>query len=492
VHTQTGDDRAEQGDDDMTEWWRNTAVEITAAIKDKKTSAEEVMTSHLARVDAVNGKLNAITVRLDDEALAGARAADAAQAAGEPLGSLHGVPVTIKENVDQKGFATTNGVEAFVDVVASDDSPVVANLRKAGAIPMGRTNTPEFSLRYFTDNTLRGQTLNPWNKGITPGGSSGGASSACASGMGPIAHGNDLGGSIRYPAYACGLVGIRPTMGRVPAFNPTQTEERPPTIQLMSVQGPHTRTVADCRLALAAMAARDPRDPWWVPAPLEGPAMHATPRAAICPDPGGLGVAPEVREAVMKAGDTLSDAGYQVTEIDLPDIMNAARNWMALLMAEVSELMEPSIRKYGSHKINRVLDNYQEGLDAFYGNERPGEDRAAYMKGIAQRAGDLRDWSLLMEDHGVIVGPVSAEPPFPQNDDEVSGARTTEIFMANRLTYAMNLLGLPSVAVPTGVNDTVPMGVQIIAPRYREDMALDAAQAVEKVTGIMTPIDPAW
>jgi amidase len=194
----------------------------------------------------------------------------------------------------------------------------------------------------------------------------------------------------------------------------------------------------------------------------------------------------------MKAGDTLSDAGYQVTEIDLPDIMNAARNWMALLMAEVSELMEPSIRKYGSHKINRVLDNYQEGLDAFYGNERPGEDRAAYMKGIAQRAGDLRDWSLLMEDHGVIVGPVSAEPPFPQNDDEVSGARTTEIFMANRLTYAMNLLGLPSVAVPTGVNDTVPMGVQIIAPRYREDMALDAAQAVEKVTGIMTPIDPAW
>lgn len=476
----------------MTEWWRRTAVEITAAIKSKQTSAEEVMSSHLARVDAVNGKLSAITVRLDDEAMVGARAADAAQAAGEPLGALHGVPVTIKENVDQKGFATTNGVEAFVEMVAEDDSPVVANLRKAGAIPMGRTNTPEFSLRYFTDNTLRGQTLNPWNKGITPGGSSGGASSACASGMGAIAHGNDLGGSIRYPAYACGLVGIRPTIGRVPAFNPTQTEERPPTIQLMSVQGPHTRTVADCRIALAAMAARDPRDPWWVPAPLEGPALHATPRAAICPDPGGLGVAPEVREAVMKAGDALSNAGYQVTEIDLPDIMNAARNWMALLMAEVAELMEPAIRSYGSHKINRVLDNYQEGLDAFYGNERPGEDRVAYMKGIAQRAGDLRDWSMLMEDHGVIVGPVSAEPPFPQNDDETSGARTAEIFTANRLTYAMNLLGLPSVAVPTGVNNTVPMGVQIIAPRYREDMALDAAQAVEDATGIMTPIDPAW
>jgi amidase len=476
----------------MTEWWRKTAVEIAAAIKEKKASAEEVMTSHLARVDAVNDRLNAITVRLDAEALADARAADAAQAAGEPLGPLHGVPVTIKENVDQKGHATTNGVEAFAEMIAQEDSPVVANLRRAGAIPMGRTNTPEFSLRYFTDNVLRGQTLNPWNKAITPGGSSGGASAACASGMGAIAHGNDLGGSIRYPAYACGLVGIRPTFGRVPAFNPSQTEERPPTIQLMSVQGPHTRTVADCRIALAAMAARDPRDPWWVPAPLEGPKMHDTPRAAICPDPGGLGVAPEVREAVMKAGDALSNAGYAVTEIELPDLMAAAKNWMALLMAEVSELMEPSIRKYGSHKINRVLDNYQEGLDVFYGNERPGDDRASYMRGIAQRAGDLRAWSLLMEDHGVIVGPVSAEPPFPQNDDETSGARAAEIFTANRLTYAMNLLGLPSVAVPTGVNGSVPMGVQIIAPRYREDMALEAAQAVEQATGVLTPIDPAW
>jgi len=142
VQGQTGDDPAEQGDDDMTEWWLKTAVEITAAIKSKQTSAEEVMSSHLARVDAVNGKLNAITVRLDDEAMAGARAADAAQASGEPLGSLHGVPVTIKENVDQKGFATTNGVEAFVEMVAEDDSPVVANLRKAGTRPMvGRMPT---------------------------------------------------------------------------------------------------------------------------------------------------------------------------------------------------------------------------------------------------------------------------------------------------------------------------------------------------------------
>ena len=204
----------------MTEWWRKSAGDLASAIASKKVSAEEVMESHLERVDQVNGKLNAITVRLDEEARAGARAADAAVAAGEPLGPLHGVPVTIKENVDQKGYATTNGVEAFVEMVADDDSPVVANLRKAGAIPMGRTNTPEFSLRYFTDNTLRGLTHNPWSKDLTPGGSSGGASAAVASGMGSIGHGNDLGGSVRYPAYACGIVGIRPSMGRVPAYNP--------------------------------------------------------------------------------------------------------------------------------------------------------------------------------------------------------------------------------------------------------------------------------
>ena len=476
----------------MTEWWRKTAGDIAEAIRTKQVSAEEVMESHIARTDQVNAKLNAITVRLDDEARALARAADQAVAKGGKLGPLHGVPVTIKENVDQKGFATTNGVEAFADMVAPDDAPVVANLRKAGAIPFGRTNTPEFSLRYFTDNVLRGQTFNPWNREVTPGGSSGGAGAAVASGMGSIGHGNDLGGSVRYPAYACGIVGIRPTLGRVPAFNPTQTEERPPTIQLMSVQGPHCRTVADTRLALAAMAGRDPRDPWWVPAPLESAAPHTPPRAAICPDPGGIGVDKTVADAVRRAGDALASAGYEVAEIDTPRIMEAAELWMSLIMAEIKVLMEPAIRKYGSHKINRVLDLYYEGLPAFYGNRKPSDDLETYMRGIAARAGLVRDWTSFLEDHGVLVGPVSAEPPFKVGDDEISGARSAEIWRANRLTVAMNLMGLPSVAVPTEPVGGVPRGVQIVAQRYREDMALDAAQAVEDACGVATPIDPAW
>ena len=476
----------------MTEWWRRTAVEIARAIRNKDISAAEVMESHLGRVDQVNGKLNAITVRLDDEARAGARAADEAVVRGETLGPLHGVPVTIKENVDQKGFATTNGVEAFADLIAEDDAPVVANLRKAGAIPFGRTNTPEFSLRYFTDNTLRGQTFNPWDKDMTPGGSSGGAGAAVASGMGAIGHGNDLGGSVRYPAYACGIVGIRPTFGRVPAFNPTQAEERPPTIQLMSVQGPHCRNVADTRLALAAMSQRDPRDPWWVPAPLQDAAPHSPPRAAICTDPGGIGVDKLVADAVRKAGDALANAGYEVKEVDGPDIMFAARLWMQLLMADAGIFMEPAIRKHGSEKINRVYDLYLECQPAFFGNDRPDESLEGYLRALAARGGVVRDWTLFLEDHGVFVGPVSAEPPFRVGDDETSAERTAEIWRANRLTYGMNLTGLPSVAVPTGPVDGVPTGVQIIAQRYREDMALDAAQVVEDACGVATPIDPVW
>jgi len=476
----------------MTEWWRKTAVEIAAAIKGGETSAEEVMAAHLKRVDEVNGQLNAITVRHDDEAMAEAKAADAKQAAGEELGPLHGVPVTIKENVDQQGYATTNGVEAFTEMVADEDAPVVANLRKAGAIPMGRTNTPEFSLRYFTDNVLRGLTYNPWKKDITSGGSSGGAAAAVAAGMGAIGHGNDLGGSVRYPAYCNNICGIRPTLGRVPAYNPTQTDERPPTIQLMSVQGPHCRTVADTRVALAAMAQRDPRDPWWVPAPLEGAGPGGPKRAAICPDPGGVGVEPVVADAVRKAGDALSNAGYEVVEKDGPDVMAAAQLWMQLLMAETKILMEPAIRKYGSHKINNVLDLYQAGLPEFYGNDAPDESLEGYMRGIAARAAVVRDWTLFLEEHGVFVGPVSGEPPFPTGADEESASRSAAIWRANRLTLTMNLTGLPSAAVPTGPVDGMPMGVQIVAQRYREDMALDAAQAVEDHCGVATPIDPQW
>ena len=223
--------------------WRLSATEMVERVARRDVSSTELTQSCLQRLEDVNPRINAIVDVLADSALHAASQADAAIARREPVGPLHGVPVTVKINVDMAGYATTNGVSAFKDLVASEDSPVVANLRKAGAIVIGRSNAPAFSYRWFTDNDLHGRTLNPWNSQLTPGGSSGGASAAVAAGIGAIAHGNDLGGSIRYPAYACGVAGLRPSAGRVPAYNPTQVKDRTLAVQLASVQGPLARTV---------------------------------------------------------------------------------------------------------------------------------------------------------------------------------------------------------------------------------------------------------
>jgi amidase len=180
------------------------------------------------------------------------------------------VPITTKINVDQAGFATTNGIHAQQDLVAKADNPVVASLRQAGAVLLGRTNAPAFSYRWFTSNLLHGATRNPRDPALTPGGSSGGAAAAVAAGIGAIAHGTDIAGSVRFPAFACGVHGLRPSFGRIAAYN-ASSPERTIGAQLMAVSGPIARTIADLRLALSTMAAPSLLDPWWVPAPLEGP-----------------------------------------------------------------------------------------------------------------------------------------------------------------------------------------------------------------------------
>eukprot|EP01031_Cornospumella_fuschlensis_P005566 gene5566-6925_t len=218
----------------MTDLWRLDATEVARRVHAKEVSAREVTLSALARLDAVNPKLNAVIQFMPEEALAAADAVDAQIARGEEPGMLAGVPVTIKVNTDQVGFATTNGLKIQANAVAKEDNPLVSNFRKAGAVIIGRTNTPAFSLRWFTSNDLHGATFNPRDKGLTPGGSSGGAASATAAGIGAIGHGTDIGGSIRYPAYACGIHGLRPTLGRIPAWNPG-LPERDIGPQLMAV-----------------------------------------------------------------------------------------------------------------------------------------------------------------------------------------------------------------------------------------------------------------
>ncbi|MDP6689343.1 MAG: amidase family protein [Alphaproteobacteria bacterium] len=458
--------------------WQWSATETAAAIRDGKITAQEAVEAALQRMAESNEAVNAVTVDLSDDARRAARRADGIVGSGVALGPLHGVPITIKENVDQIGQATTNGVPAFAEVVADTDSPVVANLRKAGAIIIGRTNTPEFSLRWFTDNPLRGLTKNPWDDGITPGGSSGGAAAAVALGIGAIAHGNDLGGSLRYPAYACGLATIRPSFGRVPAYNPTGAEERPPTLQLMSVQGPIAREVRDVRLALGVMAQRDARDPWWVPAPLDGPRLATPIKVAVCKTPAGIACHEAVARAIDQAADNLANAGYAVEAKDPPLMAEIAESWRTLLFTDTKVMSEAAMRQYGSKDIMQVLGDYLAASNV--------RDLDGYIRALADRTRLLRAWSEFMEDYPLVLAPVSQVPPFPQLEDLQGPDRVKQMLDEQSMLYGINLLGLPSAAVPTGLHEGVPMGVQIIGPRLREDLCLDAAEAVERSTGILS------
>ena len=235
--------------------WQLSACDIVQGIRNKTFSCEEVMRSVVQRIADRNGSINAIVYDYSDEAVAQAQEADRARSSGSVVGSLHGVPVTIKSNIDVKGQPTPNGVPTYKNVIATDDSPVVRNLKNAGAIIVGRTNTPEFSMRLTTDNPLNGRTYNPWHENACPGGSSGGASAAAAAGFGPIHHGNDIGGSLRYPASFCGLATVKPSFGRIANFVPSaMPPERGMLAQLMAVQGAICRQVCDVRLATQVLS----------------------------------------------------------------------------------------------------------------------------------------------------------------------------------------------------------------------------------------------
>jgi amidase len=459
--------------------WQWSAVETARAIAAREVSAEEVTAAALARKAQANPAINAVVVDLSEQAMAAARAADRAQAAGRPLGPLHGVPVTVKINVDVEGQANSNGVTAQANLIAPSDSPVPANFRKAGAIVIGLTNTPEFSLRAFTDNPLHGQTWNPWDKAITCGGSSGGAAASIAAGIATVAHGNDIGGSLRWPAACCGVNTIKPTLGRIPAYNESAAVERPPMAQLMSVQGPIARSVADVRLALAALAQRDVRDPWWVPAPLEGP--PAPKKVALAKLPADLDVDPEVVGLVRRAADHLAAAGYDVVEAEVPDVTDTFQLWCDLISTEIAAVQRDAMVSMGSPPFVGALDGILHMATIL--------DLPGYMQGVARRARVLREWLRFLESYPVILAPVSVQPT-PAYDADLKGDAAVARFFRNDLRFvgAISVLGLPVATTPAGLTAKGhPVGVQLIASRYREDLALAAAAAIEARVGALTP-----
>jgi amidase len=458
--------------------WQWSAVETAAAIKAGRISSEEVVGAHVARLREANPAINAVVVDLSDQALSAARAADAAQARGDELPPLHGVPITLKINIDVEGQANSNGVVALKDHIAPGDSPVTANFKKAGAVLLGMTNTPEFSLRGFTDNPLHGLTLNPWDPAITCGGSSGGAGASVVSGIGTIAHGNDIGGSLRGPAFCNGVSTIKSTQGRVPAFNPSAAVERPVMAQLMSTQGPLAREVADVRLALQVMAQRDVRDTWQVPAPLIGPPIAGPIKVAVANIPGDMDTDPRLMGLIDQAAGYLADAGYDVHAVETPDISAAFQLWADLISSEIEILQAGQMREMGSPDFVRALDGILHMATIL--------DREGYMKALALRARIIREWLIFLEDWPLILTPVSVKPPWAVNADLGGDAKVREIFHNDfRFTSALSVLGLPCAATPVGLVGGHPVGCQIIGQRFREDLCLDAAAAIEARVGIL-------
>lgn len=464
----------------MTELWRLSATELAAAIRARSVSARDAASAALARLAAVNPRINAVIDHRPEEVLRQADDIDRRIAAGVDVGALAGVPVTVKVNVDQAGFATTNGVRLQKDLIAKTNSPVVDAFIKAGAVILGRTNTPAFSYRWFTDNQLHGRTFNPRNRDITPGGSSGGAAAAVTVGIGHIAHGTDIAGSIRYPAYACGVHGIRPTLGRVAAFN-ASTGDRPPGPQLTAVSGPIARTIADLRVALTALAAPDLRDPWWVPAPMRGPS--APKRVAMCLAPNGLSVSGEVVAALKDSAARLRDAGWTVDEIaDTPPLKEAAALQIKLWMGDGYDKMLAAAVEEGDPGALAALRGQVDAVR--------GLDLAGLSSILLRRATFLRQWQQFFEDYPLLLIPVSGEPPFAQDLDRRDAASYARVWAAQMSQVGLPFMGLPGLTVSTGMNGNVPIGVQLVAGRFREDLLLDAGEDVAARGTPIAPIDP--
>jgi amidase len=395
---------------------------------------------------------------------------------------LHGVPFTVKENLDLVGTPTTMGVKALASAYPTVDAPTVERLRAAGAIPIGRTNCPNFTLRWHTDSELWGATINPWDRSRTPGGSSGGEAAALATGMTPLGLGNDGLGSLRWPAQCCGVSALKPTLGRIPTAT-SPPFDLPIGVQLTAVEGPMARRIADLRAALEVLAGATWRDPWSVPVPLRGPQPPRPVRVAVVVDPAGLGTATQVQDRVRKAAGALEDAGYAVEEVEPPSIEVAAKTLLGMLNT-------PDNRALWQRFLPAMPADTQQFLSGFY-RVAGHPDPVTTLQSFATRQSLLRAWGQFQQQHPLIVAPVCTDVPFPVGTDLDQG-RVAETIRSMRMAIAVNALGLPAVALPVGVGEGLPQAVQLIGPRYREDLCLDAAAALENRVGILAPIDPRW
>ena len=454
-----------------------SATELARLIRIREVSCEEVMRVHLEQIERVNPMVNAIVTLLPERALEGARMADGAIASGQPVGSLHGLPVAHKDLLVTKGIRTTFGSPIYQDFVPDTDAILVERLRAAGAITIGKTNTPEFGAGSQTFNPVFGATRNPWDLTKTCGGSSGGAAVALACGMVPLADGSDFGGSLRNPASFCNIAGFRPSAGRVPSW---------PTVNAwfsLPVLGPMARTVEDLALMLSAMAGPDARAPISIN---ESGSVFARPlardfrglRVAWSRDLGGLPIDNRVTEALSSGRRVLEAIGVQVEDAN-PDLADADEIFR-VLRAWNFEASFGALLETKQHQMkDTVIWNIEEG---------------ARLTGAQVGRAELKRTELyhrvrrFMEQYAFLAAPVVQVPPFDVNQPwvtEINGEKMHTYLDWMKSCYAISATGLPAVSVPCGfTRDGLPVGLQIVG-RHQDDFGvLQLAHAFQQQTGL--------
>jgi amidase len=463
------------------ELWRKSALELASDIRNRKVTSREVLEAHLDRVAKVNTHVNAIVRVMADDARAKADAADVAIARGDALGPLHGVPITVKENIDIEGLPTTQGIPLLAEAIPPADAPVVELMKKAGAIPFARTNLPDLGLRVHTDSSLYGRTKNPWSADRTAGGSSGGEAAALATGMSPLGLGNDIGGSLRNPAHACGIASIKPSVGVIPDAQYFSEQDRGMAAQTMLTQGVMARRIADVRAGFLAVAAQHPRDPLSVPARFVDLVTGERLKVAVVADPPGGSTHPEIVAAVHRAADVLSNLGHEVVEVTPPEYEKTLDTWSQMMSAELRaqlELLQMAVGENGW----KLLEYSMEVI--------PDVSFADYLRAQMTRDGLARQWQMWFEEHPVMLCPTWTQPPFVYDfdiADRESAAATLELM---RPVKPANVLGLPAVVVPCGTADNLPVGVQVMGPRYSDLRCLSVAEMIEGDQPALTPIEP--
>ena len=442
-------------------------------IRGRKVSPVEVAKSYLRRIDEVNPKLNAI-VAVSPDVLARAREAEAAVMRGDEVGPLHGVPVTVKDTIETKGLKTTAGSLLRATHLPTEDAPAVAKLKLSGAILLGKTNVPEMAIPYECDNPVFGRTNNPHDVSKTSGGSSGGEAASISACISPFGLGSDLSGSIRVPAHFCGIVGLKPTAGRISAENHFPPAVGP--LSLGAVIGPMARRVEDLSLLLNVLTHVKAADSLSEPAP--GAEIHGL-RVAIYLDEASAPVTRETRQAIEAALQALLDAGLVLTEEKPPGFDRAIDLWPALFsQASLFQLRAAYAGRedLAGKVVRKVLASSESGsalsLEAFFDawTERD-HLRAAFIS-----------WMLTTP---LIIAPVGSRPAFEHGARRVeTNGQTISVFRAFGYARAANVLGLPSISIPAGrSSEGLPIGVQLIGAPFREEMLLAAASIIEDALG---------